>query len=91
MSIFTILKETNITNIKNKRAMKAIDLRINDLLSAKEYIEIADEYLGELGRKSNGGYMMSGTEFRAVSYPWDRNEKKLEVTINYREQSIEII
>lgn len=34
---------------------------------------------------------MSGTECKAVSYPYGKNEKKLEVTINYKEQTIEII
>lgn len=71
--------------------MKAKDLRINDLLSFGEYIEMADEYLSEFGRKSNGGNVMSGTECKAVSYPKDKSEKKLEVTINYAEQTIEII
>lgn len=71
--------------------MKVKDLRINDLLSFGKYIEIADEYLSKLGRKSNGGYVMSGTECKAVSYPYGKNEKKLEVTINYKEQTIEII
>lgn len=34
---------------------------------------------------------MSGTECKSVSYPKDKSEKKLEVTINYAEQTIEII
>lgn len=49
-----------------------------------------DEYLGEIGRKSSGEYMMSDTECRCVSYPREKSEKKLTVIINYKEQSIEI-
>lgn len=71
--------------------MKAKDSRINDLLSAYEYKEIVNEYLNQFGRKVNGDVMMSGKEFKAVSYPKDRSEKKLEVTIKYMEQTIEII
>ena len=70
--------------------MKTTDSRINDLLSFGEYIELMDEYLGEIERKSSGEYMMSDTECRCVSYPREKSEKKLTVIINYKEQSIEI-
>ncbi|MBO8460163.1 MAG: hypothetical protein IAA73_07525 [Bacteroidetes bacterium] len=71
--------------------MKKKDFRINDMLSAGKYVDIANEYLHKMGREVNGGYEMSATEFKTKSYRRNHTEKQLDVTINYKEQTIEIV
>lgn len=71
--------------------MKAKDSRINNMLSAGTYLSIANEYLSQMNRTVNGGWEMSADEFKTVSYRKNYTEKQLNVTINYNEQTIEIV
>lgn len=71
--------------------MRTMDLRIEENHSISWYKNMANEYLQKIGREVNGECTMSDTQFKAVSYATNSNEKQLNMTINYNRQVIEII
>lgn len=73
-----------------KRILLAEDLRINDHLSMGSYTEIVNQYLHSLGRKPCSGCTMTATEFKTTCYAKNHTENQLNITINYKAQTIEI-
>lgn len=71
--------------------MKFVDSRINNQLAAWQYKEIINEYLIKMGKKECSGFSMSYVEFQTSSYARNRSEKQVNVTINYKDQTIELI
>lgn len=70
--------------------MKYIDKRINNQLSFGQYSKIVNEYLNRMGRLECSGGTMTYQDFSSVCYARNKEEKQLNIVINYENQTIEI-
>lgn len=78
--------------MKNQKTLmsKIHDNRINDNHCAQWYINLANEYLADMGRKVTGGWTMSAEKFNTASYAPTRSDMHIYVEIIFATQTISL-
>lgn len=71
-------------------AEKFCDPRISINVSYAGFTELANEYLAKYGRKATGGGTMTYYTFKITSYRTKDHNTQIDVTIDYRNQTIEL-